>query len=868
MPPDPLRDYRDKRDFDRSPEPRGDATGRSSGRVFVVQKHAARQLHFDLRLEMDGVLKSWALPRGPSLDPTQKPLAVHVEDHPLEYGDFEGIIPAGEYGGGTVMLWDRGEWEPIGDAAEGYAKGDLKFELHGEKLRGAWVLARMKGAGNEDGKNWLLIKKRDADARPVASFNVQAELPYSVASGRTMDQIAADPGLVWADGHARAIDGSVPHADDRELALPDPSTLPGAQAAVLPARVKPQLCGTAAIPPEGPAWIHEIKLDGYRLQCRIENGRVQLLTRNGHDWTDVFGAVARAAGRLGANDTILDGEVVVLGTDGRPDFGALQGALRGGRPRAFTYFAFDVPFALGFDLRQVPLLERKQYLTQLFESAPTIAPTIRASEHIPGAGAVVFEQAAAMGLEGIISKRVDARYEERRSDTWLKIKARLCQEFVIGGYTKPATGRTGFGALLVGYYDDDDTLVYAGRVGSGFDEAALRALTDDLEQRRCDTTPFRNADADPGARSARWVRPELVAEVEFTTWTKDHLLRQPVYRGLRPDVDPTEVVREPTPGATTPASTPSVAAMPPRRKPVTATTETIVAGVRISHPERPVFPEARVTKGEVAAYYEQIAEWVLPFLVKRPLSLVRCPLGLAGESFYQRHVGDGFPASIRGIPHGSEIEGEPYVVIDDLEGLVSLVQMGVLEIHTWGSRVDNLERPDHLVIDLDPGEGILWEHVAASAEFVRTYLEDLGLVSFVKTSGGAGAHVIVPIVRRSSWDDVKSFTHDIAKDLARIAPKNFVATMSKEFRVGRIYVDYLRNVRGATAVGAYSTRARPGARVSTPLRWDELSPSRGPEHYTVRTVPRRLARMDRDPWEGFGDVRQSITAGMRKAVRR
>jgi bifunctional non-homologous end joining protein LigD len=856
-----LREYERKRDFDRTAEPRGgDVEASPSGRLFVVQKHAATSLHFDLRLEMDGVLKSWAVPKGPSLDHRQKVLAVHVEDHPIEYGSFEGVIPPDEYGGGTVMLWDTGDWEPIEDPHDGYERGDLKFRLHGEKLRGDWVLARMSGDAGGGGRNWLLIKKQDTEARPVAQYNVQAELPFSVASGRTMEQIAADPEAVWKDGRAQtpgAGDGAGATAADATVELPDPAALDGVRRGSVPAKPRPQLCGTADVAPAGEEWLHEIKLDGYRLLCRIEGGVPRLLTRNGHDWTEKFPAVARAAGRLPVDDGLFDGEVVVLDAAGVSDFGALQGALGSGTRRAFTYSVFDAPYVGGWDLTRVPLVERKAFLAALLDAAPMVAPTIQYCQHIVGNGPIVFDHAAEYGFEGIISKRADAAYVDKRSDTWLKVKARHRQDFVVGGWTEGE--REGFGALLIGYHDARGRLTYCGRVGTGFDARTLETLAATLAPLGQDAPPFVNAEADPDAAAAHWVRPELVVEVEFTSWTSETLVRQAAFLRVRDDVMPGSVRRE-----ARPAAAPTIEAT--AAEPAASGDDAAVAGVRISHPDRTVYPEDRVTKGDVAAYYARIADWILPHVTRRPLSIVRCPLGLAGDAFYQRHVGEGFPDCVRGTPSGAEIEGEPFLLIDDLTGLLSLIQMGVLEIHTWGCREDDLERPDHVVFDLDPGPGIRWEDVVGSGHFVRKYLDDLGLESFAKTTGGRGLHVVVPLVRRGGWPEAKAFVHAVATDMVRIAPRNFVATMSKAFRRNRVFIDYLRNTRGNTAVAPFSTRARPGACVSTPLAWEELTPDRPPSSFTVRTVPERLESIAEDPWEAFRTLRQSVTAKMRRTL--
>jgi bifunctional non-homologous end joining protein LigD len=871
-PPDaPLEEYRRKRDFERTAEPAGTAPAAGAGgRRFVVQKHAARQLHYDFRLELDGVLKSWAVPRGPSLDPAQKQLAVLVEDHPIEYIDFEGAIPKGEYGGGTVMVWDAGAWEPIGDAAAGFARGDLKFRLLGAKLRGAWVLARMGGKGNESGRNWLLIKKRDGEARSVASFNVLAEMPRSVRSGRTMEEIAADPEAVWTDGGAQPLGGAEGAGDRRGAAVaapsvPDAGALPGAVRAALPAGLRPQLATAAEQAPEGDAWLHEIKLDGYRMICRIAGGAARLFTRNGHDWTDRMPGVAEAAARLPVAEAILDGEIVVLDARGVSDFQALQNAFRGYRRADFHYDVFDIPFAGGFDLRRAPLRERKAYLEKLLLAAPLAGPVLRYCGHITGKGPVVLDEAARAGLEGIVSKRLESPYESRRTDSWRKVKCIMREEFVVGGATPPAASRRGFGALLLGYHDEAGRLVYCGRVGTGFDEEALRSIATLLERLRRATPPFVNPDADPEPRTALWAEPRLVAEVEYNGLTDDGLLRQASFRGLRLDKDASEVVR---------AAAPSAAPRrPPRRAAARAVVsvgaapqDAVVAGVRVTHPARTVYPDDGVSKLDVARYYETVAGWMLPHVAKRPLSLVRCPLGLAGESFYQREVGEGFPEAVRGITVGEGKSQDHAIVVGDVGGLVSLAQMGVLEIHAWGCRADDPGRPDRLIFDLDPGPGILWGDVVESALFVRRFLEGLGLRSFVKTTGGKGLHVVVPVVRKALWPEAKAFTKGVADALVKIAPRNFVATISKAQRDQRIFIDYLRNQPGATAVAAYSTRARNGATVSTPLAWDELTPKLDARALNVRSVPGRLAEMEADPWEGFGELRQSITAAMQRAV--
>lgn len=884
-----LAEYRRKRDFARTQEPAGEAEAQSkTGRTFVVQKHQARRLHYDLRLEMDGVLKSWAVPNGPALDPTQKQLAVHTEDHPIEYGSFEGVIPEGEYGAGPVMIWDRGDWEPIGNAKEGYDKGDLKFRLHGDKLTGEWVLARMKSkAAKDDERNWLLIKKKDDAAQSIESFNILGEMPRSVVSGRTLDEIAAAPVAVWEGGRARVVSDDVVSEQPTGALAKEPSPFSvregegsrtkramieapsgndRARRASMPDFIKPQLAVSAKEPPAGDDWLNETKLDGYRLIARIEGDDVRLFTRNHNDWTDRFPTVARALGSLAVETAFLDGEVVVLDKHGLPDFQALQNAFRGYTRARFRYFVFDVMYAQGLDLRATPLHERKAYLRSILKQHGSSSETLMYCEHIIGNGETVLAEAAKVGLEGIVSKRADSTYQSRRSPTWIKVKRVDRQDFVIGGYTAPSGSRIGFGALLLGCYNDAGELIYCGRVGTGFSDRTLELLIAELTRRKADDPPFANPEADPEHRSAHWVKPELVAEVEFSNWTEENLIRHPSFCGLREDVAPETIRRDDLQAA--PASgggnknRPTIVGKVVKSP--QAPEDAFVAGVRISHPDRTVYPDDGVTKLDVARYYEQIAEWILPHVARRPLSLVRCPLGLAGESFYQRQVGEGFPDAVRGRSIGED----EAIIIDDLDGLLGLVQMGTLEIHAWGCRADNVDRPDRLVFDLDPGPGILWEHIVASARFVRAFLVDLGLVSFVKTTGGNGVHLVVPIVRRTSWEDAKIFTNAVAREIANTAPRNFVATMSKALRKHRIFIDYLRNQLGATSIAVYSTRARNGATVSAPLSWDELSADAPPAGYNLRSVAARLRDISHDPWEGFDVVQQSITKAMLRKLGR
>ena len=843
-----LEKYRRKRDFKRTPEPEGEREGRPAGRLYVIQKHAARNLHYDLRLEWGGVLKSWAVPKGPSLDPAQKRLAVHVEDHPVDYGGFEGIIPEGEYGGGTVLLWDRGDWEPEGDPEKAYRRGRLSFRLHGEKLHGGWTLARMGGKAAGGGDNWLLVKRDDNEARPGENGGFLKEHHHSVLSGRNMEEIAAARDQVWRKGEAVTASAGEPI---------DPSSLPGAHPASQPETVAPQLARLVSEVPRGEDWLHEIKFDGYRLIGALKNGSVRLWTRHGQDWTERFAPVARAIAALPVSQAIIDGEIVVLDPQGLSDFQSLQNVLKGQGGGQLAYYLFDLVHCQGFDLSRTPLHARKELLRQLLTGVDPAA-LLRYSDHIRGEGERVFRHACRFALEGIVSKRADSPYQSKRSANWLKVKCLQRQEFVIGGYSEPAGSRTGFGALLVGYADEGKELVYAGKVGTGFSDQTLVHLARELHRRKSAKSPFRNPLRGREAREVHWVRPELVAEIEFSEWTQDGRLRHPSFKGLREDRPAAEIVRElPQPLPREPAKTPAVGH---ENGPVT------IAGISISNPERIIYPEQGLTKLALARYYEKVGAWMLPFLTDRPLTVVRCPQGRQKKCFYQKHLNESVPPPVRGVPI-REKEGEGlYLVIDDLPGLIALVQLGVLEFHPWGSREDRLDRPDLVTFDLDPDPEVAWEDTLHGARRLHDRLAELGLQSFVKTSGGKGLHVVVPLIRRSGWEEAKEFTRALAEDIARSDPGRYVTTMTKARRKGKIFIDFFRNSRGATSVAPYSTRAKPGAPVSAPLRWDELSPDVGPAEHTVDTLPLRLAELKKDPWEGFFDLRQSITRSMHREL--
>jgi len=864
--------YRKKRDFKKTPEPAGRKQESPSGRVFVVQKHAASRLHYDFRLEMDGVLKSWAVPKGPTLNPADKRLAVHVEDHPLEYGSFEGIIPSGQYGGGTVMLWDAGEWEPLEDPKKGYAKGSLKFRLRGKKLKGIFALVRMGGRAGGDGKNWLLIKDRDSQA----STQDVTQKDRSVLTKRTMEAIARAEDKVWESRPVSRVSRRPRSAASRLTrstrvahkvkAHPssklDPSSLSEARRAPFPKDLRPMLATLVKEAPSGPEWIHETKFDGYRILAFLEKGKVRLLTRNHQDYTRRFLNIAQALKPLAEGSAVLDGEVVVLKADGTTDFQNLQNYLEEGGKADLHYYVFDLPYAEGFDLTRCPLVERKEQLKKLISSLGS--KTVRYSDHIQGHGPTVLKEACRIAMEGILSKRAASPYQSRRSRDWLKVKCGHRQEFVIGGYSEPGGARSGFGALFLGVHEDG-RLRYAGKVGTGFNEASLKSLHAKLIRLERKDPPFADPPTGTEARGAHWVEPKLVGEVEFSQWTRDGHLRHPSFQGLREDKNPDEVIREtekPLEAAMNENTRNHPVRSEKRRSSVKGKDETEIAGVRISHPERVLYPEQGLTKRDLALYYEEIAPWILPHIVHRPLSIVRCPQGNRQKCFYQKNVHD-LPGAVRGVEvKMKEKEKGLYIVIDDVKGLIALVQAGVLEIHPWGSREESLEFPDRMIFDLDPAPQVEWGRVVEAARLLKERLLKFKLQSFVKTTGGKGLHVVVPLKPDADWDAVKAFSGALALKIARESPKEFIATMTKAKRVGKIFIDYFRNTRGATSIAPYSTRAREGAPVSAPLEWEELSGKLKPDAFNVRTIRKRLSSLKADPWKKISSVSQSIETEM------
>lgn len=826
-----LNTYNAKRRFDRTPEPRGEKA-KGKGALFIVQKHAARRLHYDFRLEMDGVLKSWAVTRGPSLDPEDKRLAVHVEDHPLSYGDFEGIIPKGEYGAGTVILWDRGQWKPIGDATKAYRKGHLEFDLDGEKLKGRWHLVRMKGKPEEKRENWLLIKGDDNAARHDDGAALLEERPESVRSGKDIDAMAADPDARWVEGKEVPAPAAKGRRTDTKPAArkpqgKDPPMPKGARKKPLPAFVEPALANLKPRPPKGEKWLHEIKFDGYRLQARIDGDDVTLLTRSGLDWTEKFGEALTAAFQsLGARTALIDGEVVVERGSGASDFSALQQDLSEGRSDRFLFYAFDLLHLDGHDLRNAPLVERKALLEALISGRDG---RLRYSEHFSEAGGLVLEHACRLSLEGVISKDRDSRYVSGRKGQWIKSKCSERQEFVIGGFVPSSTSDRAIGSLALGVHENGK-LRHVGRVGTGFTVAAAERLFDRLKPMERQKSPFAGQLSADARRRLVYVEPDLIAEVEFRAWSADGNLRHASFRGLREDKPASDVKRESKTSEkqTTPTSS-----------------------VRFTHPDRLYWPQDGVTKQGLAEYYAEVWRFMAPYVVDRPLALLRCPEGIEGPRFFQKHGWRGINKHIDQIKDPKDKGGKPLLRILDFDGLMALVQSGVLEIHPWGTTTRAWEKPDLVTMDLDPGEEVDWRAVIEGAVELKRRIEAMGLAAFVKTSGGKGLHVVIPLKPQATWTKVKAFARKLALDMAKDEPDLYLAVATKAKRKGKIFIDYLRNGRGNTAVAPYSTRARPGAAVSMPVEWEELADEIGPDHFTVANAGARLSALKADPWEDF-----------------
>jgi bifunctional non-homologous end joining protein LigD len=893
-----LQVYRRKRKFEVTTEPRG-RVRRAEGNQFVIQKHAARRLHYDLRLELGGVMKSWAVTRGPSLVPDEKRLAVHVEDHPVEYNAFEGTIPSGEYGAGTVMIWDRGRWYPEGDPHAGYKKGHLAFTLEGKKLHGRWHLVRMHGRAGEKKEPWLLIKSKDEEARGARDPDILEEQPLSVVSGRSISEIAEGKGRKRVWHSTKSVQENVKAGATKGHALlPRVSTAKGSQqrarsprersqskktsknsasenkdkgrpppGARLPNFVPPSLATLHAAPPSGSGWAHEIKFDGYRIQARLDDGEVRLLTRKGLDWSEKFPNIAAAVAKLPARTALIDGEVVVEDKNGISSFSELQAALKEGERERFIYYVFDLLHLDGRDLMSLPMIERKAELAQMLQAAPR--GPIKYSEHFEEEGAAVLRHACQMALEGIVSKRVDAPYRSGRSETFIKIKCSNAQELVVGGYSSSTVLPRAIGALVVGYYERG-RLIYAGRVGTGYTRTLARDLWKRLHPLETSKPPFDQIPRVEARRSdVRWVEPKTAIEANLRGWTSDGLVRQAAFKGVREDKSPQEVVRE------KPAATAAGATIPPKVAAETSKTMTRTSkrkvrpsggkssdrrqdsetDVRFTHPDRVYWPDVGITKRDLADYYRSVWDWMAPHIIDRPLALVRCPDGTSGQCFFQKHASAGLTEqNLRIVIDRNKRQ---VLAVQDLEGVLSLVQAGVLELHVRGSMIDRLDVCTRIVFDIDPGEGVPWASVVAAARDVRDRLAALDLQCFVKLSGGKGLHVVLPI-DGADWRTTKNFAQAVALAMTADDPSRYVAKITKSLRKGKIFVDYLRNSLEQTSVAAYSTRARPGAAVSAPVTWEELGRTKGGNQYTMLNLGKRLSGLKQDPWKEIGRLKQKL----------
>ncbi len=882
-----LEIYRKKRQFGETPEPRG-RKGPSGGHRYVIQKHAARRLHYDLRLELDGVMKSWAVTRGPSLNPNDKRLAVHVEDHPIEYNAFEGTIPEGEYGGGTVMIWDRGTWTPEGDPHRGYAKGHLVFDLNGEKLHGRWHLVRMRGRANDRHDNWLLIKGKDEEARGPRDKDILEEKSRSVTTGRSIEEIAAGKGgrkRVWHSDRTDAAKSEsktsfkqrIRNIAARPAARPRTKAAESSRQAAdkksekphgsdtarskLPAFVPFSLATLYDQPPSGSDWLHEIKLDGYRMQARLDHGKVRLFTRKQQDWTHRFKLVAEAVAALPAETALLDGEIVVEDEKGFSSFSLLQTDLKEGRDR-FVFYVFDLLYLDGRDLTGAPLVERKAALAKLLKGSSKTG-VIRYTEDFEAGGPFILKKACDIGLEGIISKRRNAPYRSGRTDNFIKTKCHGRQEFIVAGYTPSTALPKAIGALTVAVHENG-VLRYAGRVGTGYTQKVAHDLFRRLDPLRVERRPI-ELPADERRKDVVWVQPKLVVEAEFAGVTHGGVLRQASFKGIREDKPAEEVVREMpkarTAGAQKQFEQKSAGLAAGKTKQSTGNTkatrasnnkDAAVAAVRLTHPDRVYWRDVGITKRDLAEYYVDVWDWIKPHILGRALSLVRAPEGTGGEKFFQKHIAANIKSSaLRRVVQGKDHD---VIAVETVGDLVALVQSATLEIHVRGSRLDSLETCDRIVFDLDPGEGVAWPQIVAAARETRERLRALKLESFVKLSGGKGIHVVVPIAD-VDWDTTKLFAQQVAAAMAADSPKLYLATITKSLRKDRIFIDYFRNSREATSVAAYSTRARPGAPVSAPVTWERLSRTTGGKDFTLPDLKKRIKD---DAWADMGKMRQKL----------
>lgn len=863
-----LDDYNRMRDFSATSEPAAKPPGKTSAKdhalQFCIQKHDASRLHYDFRLELDGALKSWAVPKGPSLDPKVKRLAVHVEDHPIDYASFEGSIPEGHYGAGDVIVWDRGVWIPQEDPAKAYAKGKLKFELQGEKLGGLWNLVRTHMPGKQE--QWFLIKHQDGAAKPQSDYDVVVAEPDSVISDRTI-----------VAKKSKAADKPQPIKKPARKAPTKTRSaqLTGAHKAKLPEVLKPELATLVEKAPEG-EWSYEIKFDGYRIMARIDHGEVKLFTRNGHDWTHKLPKQAEALAALQLESAWLDGEMVVADEQGVPDFQALQNAFDSGRSGNIIYYLFDMPYLNGVDLREVAVEERRVALATVLK--PSKDPLLRFSDAFAEEPDALLTSACQMQMEGLIGKRLGSPYVSRRSSDWIKLKCKHRQEFVVVGYTDPKGSRNAFGALLLGLHDrDSGKLHYAGKVGTGFNEKTLMSIYEQLKPLLTKKPSVVNPPTGFDAKGVHWLKPTLLAEIAFAEMTKEGSVRHAVFHGLRDD-KPAEDITEERPKVVkkNPEEKPAAGKKTVSKKAASrkSTAEKAApapsqlglgAGkVRITHPERVIDASSGTTKVQLAEYYASVAEWILPELKDRPVALVRAPDGIAGELFFQKNAER---LAIPGITIlDKELTGQPIMIINSAEALIGAVQMSTVELHTWNATSDKLDKPDRFVLDLDPDPALPWKSMVEATHLTLSVLDELGLKAFLKTSGGKGIHIVVPLTRKLGWDEVKDFSHAIVTHIAKLLPERFSAVSGPKNRVGRIFIDYLRNGLGATTICTYAARTREGLPVSVPVFREEVAELKGGNQWNVHTVQQRLAEVGNEPWADLNKTRQTITAEMRRRV--
>lgn len=845
---DSLKTYRAKRNFDITSEPAEGGEANADALSFVIQKHWATRLHYDFRLELDGSMKSWAVPKGPSYDSRDKRMAVHVEDHPISYNSFEGQIPEKQYGAGKVIIWDKGTWVPLSDPRKGYRDGNLKFELHGHKLHGKWVLVRMKNKG-EKKEPWLLIKEKDTYTRPAAEYSVVDAMPDSVAklgtasssNGKTGGAEPATPKTPAKTAAENKTAGGLP-GDAIKTALPD--------------TFSPQLATLVSEPPaDGDAWLYEIKFDGYRILSHIAGKKIRLITRNGNDWSGKLAALVQALVKLKLAPCWLDGEIVVANENGVPDFQALQNAFDTGATQQIVYYVFDLPFYDGHDLRSAPLIARRALLKSLLKKTPS--ELIHYSETFDAPAGETLASACRLGLEGVIGKRKHAAYVSHRSNDWIKLKCTQRQEFVIGGYTAPKGSRQGIGSLLLGVHDNQGNLLYAGKVGTGFSDATLVNLSARLEALKSGRNPFSSeTDID---RKAHWVSPVLVAEVSFGAWTHAGKIRHAVFHGLRTDKQAKAITREQALSKKTTPPSAGESATVAQAKPELP--GSLPKNFKVSHGDRIVDPSTGATKIELIRFYALIAPLMMPHLKGRPASLVRAPDGIDGQLFFQKHMKH-TPEGVSLLNPALDPEHASLMEITKPIGLLAAAQMNVIEFHTWNSVKSAINKPDRMTFDLDPGEGVSWEIVRESTLLMRSFLEQLGLKSFVKTSGGKGMHVIVPLKKRYDCDTIKDFSHAIVDHMARTLPMRFAAKSGPKNRVGKIFIDYLRNGFGATTVAAWSLRSRPGLSVSVPIAWAEVASLQSSAQWNISNIHTRLDRGNA-PWDDYDQSAQNVTDAMK-----